>query len=82
MNFVRKVTHSDMLKHIVDLLESLQNQNVELIILPIEKPVSNPMSIISPASARGALKKFANVDFMQFEKDAWKKSVQEKHEHR
>ncbi|MNB90160.1 hypothetical protein D3C75_372130 [compost metagenome] len=82
MNFVRKVTHSDTLKHIVDLPENLQNQDVELIILPIEKPASNPMSTISPPSARGALKKFANVDFVQFEKDAWKKGAQEKHEHR
>jgi hypothetical protein len=38
MNFIRKVTNSDALKHIVDLPENLRNQDVELIILPIGDP--------------------------------------------
>lgn len=82
MNFVRKITHSDMLKHIVDLPESLQNQDVELIILPIDNPASTLMPAMNSTSARGLLKKFANVDLISFEQDAWKKGVEEKHEHR
>lgn len=35
MNFVRKITNSDALKHIVDLPENTRDQDVELIILPI-----------------------------------------------
>jgi len=82
MNFVRKVTHSDVLKHIVNLPENLLNRDVELIILPLENPVSSPVSAASPSLARGALKGFANPDLMQYEQDGWGKGVQEKYEHR
>ena len=82
MNFVRKVTHSDTLKHIVDLPEELRNQDVELIILPLENPASNQATTANNPLARGALKQFANPDLLQYETDAWKKGVQEKHEHR
>lgn len=81
MNFVRKVTNSDALKHIVDLPENLRNQDVELIILPIEDPSPLKPMPATP-TARGALKQFANPDLLQYEQDAWAKGVQEKHEHR
>ncbi|XID90221.1 hypothetical protein ACF3MZ_16875 [Paenibacillaceae bacterium WGS1546] len=82
MNFVRKVTHSDKLKHFVDLPENLRDQDVELIILPLDNPaVSQPPTDNQP-SARGALRKFANLDLVQYEQEAWKKGVQEKHEYR
>lgn len=82
MNFVRKVTNSDVLKHIVDLPESLRNQDVELFILPIGEP--SPLNTPRPSNltARGALKKFAIIDLIEYEQDAWAKGVQEKHEHR
>lgn len=85
MNFVRKVTHSDTLKHIVDLPENLRNQDVVLIILPLQTPPSDqvqPLPYISGASVKGALRHYANQSLLQHEKDAWKKGVQEKHEHR
>lgn len=82
MNFVRKITHSDMLEHIVDLPEELRHQDVELIILPLREPASKQTSSVSTPSARGALKQFANPNLLQYEQDAWKKGVQEKHEHR
>ncbi|MDP4098909.1 hypothetical protein OIN60_19475 [Paenibacillus sp. P96] len=88
MNFVRKITHSDTLKHIVDLPEDMRNQDVELIILPLQTPFldQSQLSYISGSSlrgaARGALKQFANSDLQQHEKNAWIKGVQEKHEHR
>jgi hypothetical protein len=81
MDFIRKVTHSDALKHIVDLPESLRNQEVELIILPIGDPFPSKQAALYP-TARGALKQYANVDLIQYEQDAWEKSVQEKYEHR
>jgi hypothetical protein len=82
MNFVRKVTNSDALKHIVDLPESLRNQDVELIILPIGDPIPLKTPIPVTPTARGALKQFANIDLIEYEQDAWAKGVQEKHEHR
>jgi hypothetical protein len=82
MNFVRKVTHSDALKHIVDLPENLRNQDVELIILPIGDSTTHKSQTPSTPTVRGALKQFANPDLIQYEQDAWKKGVQEKHEHR
>lgn len=81
MNFVRKVTHSDALKHIVDLPENLRNQNVELIILPLQDPASDQV-YISGSSVRGALKQFANSNLQQHEKEAWIKGMQEKYEYR
>ncbi|MFB5267007.1 hypothetical protein ACE41H_09440 [Paenibacillus enshidis] len=82
MNFVRKITNSAALKHIVDLPEDLQNQDVELIILPIGDSSLLRRSIPSSHTARGALKQYANLDLIQFEQGAWEKGVQEKHEHR
>ncbi len=82
MNFVRKVTNSNALKHIVDLPENLRNQDVELIILPLGDLSPLKQTIPVNASARGALKQFANLDLIQYEQDAWAKGVQEKHEHR
>lgn len=80
MNFIRKVTNSDALKHIVDLPESLRNQDVELIILPIGDPNPHKTQPESTPTARGALKQYANLDLIQFEQNAWEKGVQEKHE--
>ncbi|HIW33320.1 MAG TPA: hypothetical protein IAA29_11095 [Candidatus Paenibacillus intestinavium] len=82
MNFVRKITNSDALKHIVDLPENLQNQDVELIILPIGDHSSFQYTAPSSPTARGALKQYAKLDLLQYEQDAWAKGVQEKHEHR
>jgi hypothetical protein len=85
MNFVRKVTHSDALKHIVDLPENLLNQEVELIILPLPTSPSHqtpPLPDISGPSVKGSLRQYANQSLLQQEKDAWKKGVQGKHEHR
>ena len=81
MNFVRKITNSDALKHIVDLPEDLQNQDVELIILPIGDSALFKRPIASH-TARGALKQYANLDLIQYEQGAWEKGVQDKHEHR
>jgi hypothetical protein len=82
MNFIRKVTNSDALKHIVDLPESLRNRDVELIILPLGDQSPSKQALSSSHTARGALKQFANPDLLQHEQDAWEKGVQEKHEHR
>ncbi|MDF2716309.1 MAG: hypothetical protein K0R28_3234 [Paenibacillus sp.] len=82
MNFIRKVTNSDALKHIVDLPESLRNKDVELIILPIVDPSPSKQVVPSSPTARGALKQYANVDLIDHEKNAWEKGAQEKHEHR
>lgn len=82
MNFVRKITNSDALKHIVDLPEDLRNQDVELIILPIGDPSPFKQAIPRSTTARGALKQYANLDLIQYEQDAWEKGVQEKNEHR
>ncbi|GGI46282.1 hypothetical protein GCM10008018_16340 [Paenibacillus marchantiophytorum] len=82
MDFIRKVTNSDALKHIVDLPESLRNQDVELIILPLGDYSHTKQPFSTSPTARGALKQYANLDLIQYEQDAWEKGVQEKHEHR
>lgn len=82
MNFVRKITNSDALKHIVDLPENLQNQDLELIILPIGEPSSIPYTSQSSPTARGALKQYANAELIELEDNAWKESAREKYEDR
>ncbi|WP_282939455.1 hypothetical protein [Paenibacillus sp. RC67] len=82
MNFVRKITNSDVLKYIIDLPENLRNQDVELIILPIGDPTPFKTPVPATPTARGALKQFANIDLIEYEQNAWAKGVQEKHEHR
>ncbi len=82
MDFVRTVTNSDALKHIVDLPESLQNQDVELIILPINSVPPVKQAFPRTNSARGALRQYANPDLLQHEQEAWEKGVRDKHEHR
>jgi len=37
MNYVRKVTNSDVLKNIIDIPEGLKHKQVEIIILPYEE---------------------------------------------
>lgn len=86
MNFVRKITHSDTLKDIFDLPENLLNQEVEIIIRPLQtlRPFEQLQGfpVISGASVKGALRRYANHNLLQHEKDAWGKGAQEKHEHR
>jgi hypothetical protein len=82
MNFIRKITNSDALKHIVDLPDNLRNQDVELIILPLGDHSPSKQALPSSYAARGSLKQYANADLIQYEQDAWEKGVQEKHEHR
>lgn len=82
MDFVRKITHSDALKHIVDLPENLRDEDVELIILPVQSPCPDQeqkLPYISGSSVKGALRHYAKQHLLQHEKDAWQKSVQEKH---
>lgn len=86
MSFVRKITHSDTLKDIIDLPENLLNQDVEIIILPLQTPRPfeqiQGFPTISGASVKGALRHYANQNLVELEKDAWGKGAQEKHEHR
>lgn len=81
MNFVRKITHSDTLKDIIDLPENLRNQEVEIIVLPLQTPRPfeqlQGLPVISGASVKGALRHYANQNLLQLEKDAWGKGVQE-----
>lgn len=83
MDFFRKVTNSNALKDIIDLPESLWDQDVELIILPLgnQMPLKQTASTASSHSARGALKQYANLDLMQHEQDAWEMGVKDKYEH-
>jgi hypothetical protein len=82
MDFLRKVTNSNALKDIVDLPESLWNQDVALIILPLGDLMSSKQTITPSSTARGALKQYANLDLIQHEQDAWEMDVKDKYEHR
>ncbi|MDB5054153.1 MAG: hypothetical protein JWM44_2203 [Bacilli bacterium] len=83
MDFFRKVTNSNALKDIIDLPESLWDQDVELIILPLGNQLPSKQSAYTTSSptARGALKQYANLDLMQHEQAAWEMGVKDKYEH-
>ena len=83
MDFFRKVTNSNALKDIVDLPESLWDQDVELIILPLGNQLPSEQSATKASSptARGSLKQYANLDLMKLEQDAWEMGVKDKYEH-
>jgi hypothetical protein len=71
MNFIRKITNSEALKHIVDLPDNLRNQEI---ILPLGDHSPSKQALPSSYAARGSLKQYANADLIQYEQDAWERA--------
>ncbi|GAB3806958.1 hypothetical protein [Virgibacillus kimchii] len=83
MTFYRKVANSDILKKVIDLPESLQNREVEILIFPYEKDIETKeedVGMKKKKSAKGLLESHKNVDFLDEERSAWPKAVEENHE--
>lgn len=76
MNFYREVLNSKNLERIINLPPELRNTDVEIIVLPVKKAAENQLK---SSSTRGALKKYANPELIQYEKDAWAEAVGEKY---
>lgn len=55
MNFVRTIINSDKLKKIVNIPDEMKHQNVELLILPIDKNKESTLNF-NPDEYRGTLK--------------------------
>lgn len=78
MNFIRKITNSDVLADIIDIPKELRNRKVEIIILPYEN--GNNPNIFKKKSLRGALAKYKNEELQKKENEAWISTVVEKYE--
>ena len=77
MSYIRKITNSEELSKIIDLLDDLKNKKVEVIILPYEE---NTKTKKSHKSLQGALKKYKNENLINEENTAWEKVVKDKYE--
>jgi hypothetical protein len=76
MDAIRKIVNSDELISVVSIPKSLQNKQVELIILPVDE---QPRKRARQTSAYGILKKYSNPDLIASEEGAWESAVQEKY---
>ncbi len=63
MQFVRKVTNSNVLEGIIDIPEELKNKKVEIIVLPYDDSVH--MDIDDIRTVRGASSKYINEEERQ-----------------
>lgn len=75
MNYVRKVTNSDVLANVIDLPKELKNRKVEIIIIPYD----NSNEVVQK-NMKGALAKYKNPSLQVNENEAWPSAVVEKHE--
>ncbi|MCG7335930.1 hypothetical protein MHZ95_11620 [Sporosarcina sp. ACRSM] len=82
MTFYRKVANSDILKKVIDLPESLQNKEVEILIFPYEDNKDEEKVSEKKKSARGVLEKYKDIDLLKQENGAWSKAVEDKYENR
>ena len=75
MNYVRKVTNSDVLANVIDLPKELKNRKVEIIIIPYD----NSHGVVQK-NMKGALAKYKNQALQVNENEAWPSAVVEKDE--
>lgn len=79
MNFIRKITDSDLLAGIVSIPENMRHKKVELIILPYDEGKEKIREGIKK-NVRGLLRKYVNIDYLPLEETAWAEAVRESNE--
>ncbi len=80
MNYIRKITNSDIFNNIIELPANLKHKQVEIIILPYEENKNEEG--LNKNSARGILSKYKNPLLIMEEEEAWSKAMVEKYEDR
>lgn len=80
MNFVRKITNSDLLADIINLPENMRNKKVEIIVLTYEEEGNENQKAGLKKSVKGLLEKYADVNYLPLEELAWAEAVRESHE--
>ena len=79
MNFVRKITDSNILASVIDIPESLRNTTVEILIFPYEDPKKTETNMKNNQKrARGFLTKYRSHDLQKLENQAWEKAAADK----
>ena len=68
------VEKKDDIVKVTNLLKSLKNQKIEVIIVPLTKEKTG----ISK-SLKGALSKYSNLDMIKLEGSAWEKAIEDKY---
>lgn len=81
MNFVRKITDSNILASVIDIPDNLRNRTVEILIFPYENQKNSGESIGRKSKrAKGLLAKYRNPKLQKLENEAWVKAAVDKHE--
>jgi hypothetical protein len=81
---LRTVIHSNQLASVIDLPAGLQDQDVEVIVLPLAKlskqnKLSESPSEVDLKKLRGCLKQYANPKLRELANGAWKRTATEKY---
>ena len=80
MEIVRKIVSSDVLLPIIDLPWASKDLQVEVIVIPHVKKITQ-RSKISAESIEGCLQAYANPALWEKEQHAWEDNIMEKYGH-
>ena len=68
------VENRDDIVKVTNLLNSLRNQTIEVIIVPLAKEKTGDFK-----SLKGALNKYSNLEMIKLEGSAWEKAIEDKY---
>lgn len=80
MDFIRKITNSDLLADFVNIPENMRHRKVEIIILPYEEEGKESFKTGLKKNVKGLLNKYANLNYLPLEQSAWTEAVRESNE--
>lgn len=79
MDFIRKITNSDLLAGIMNIPENMRHKKVEIIVLPCEAESEDKKNELRK-NVKGLLHKYANKSYIPLEQSVWAEAVRESHE--
>ena len=68
------IEKKDDIVRITNLLNSMENQIIEVIIVPLAKEKNE-----SKKSLKGVLSKYSNHNMIEFERSAWEQAIEDKY---
>lgn len=68
------IEKKDDIVRVTNLLNSLVNQTIEVIIVPLTKEKTKSLK-----SLKGVLSKYSNLNMIEFERSAWEQAIEDKY---
>ena len=68
------IEKKDDIVRVTNLLNSLVNQTIEVIIVPLTKEKTK-----NQKSLKGVLSKYSNLNMIEFERSAWEQAIEDKY---